>query len=165
MEGWFKAAPKLPENGKEGLAKAFPWIALIFGVLQLWAAWGLWVVYDRADRVLDLFSVYYDVGYTGMDRTMIFVGIAVLAIDAVILLMAWPKLSKRERGGWDLLYLGALLNLVYAVVSLFIDNRGVGSFIFSLIGSAIGFWLLFQVREKFGGKPAAPKAPEPPKEG
>jgi O-antigen/teichoic acid export membrane protein len=77
--------------------------------------------------------------------------------------MAVSPLMKRLRRGWDLLFLSALINLVYAVVTIFIDSRGIGSFFLSLLSSAIGFYLLFQVRSKFGGsvpaaaKPAAPK--------
>jgi len=161
--GLFKGAPALPENGKEGLVKAWPWIALIFGVLQLLAAWGLWELTRRSERLIDTLSMYYTNGSYGLssfDKTMVYVGIVVLLVDAVILLMAYPELKKRAKRGWDLLFLGALLNLGYSIVTLFIDDRGVGSFIFSLLTSAIGFYLLFQVREKYksaGGakKPAA----------
>jgi len=135
--GLFKGAPALPENGKEGLVKAWPWIALIFGVLQLLAAWGLWELTRRSERLIDTLSMYYTNGSYGLssfDKTMVYVGIVVLLVDAVI--------------------------LGYSIVTLFIDDRGVGSFIFSLLTSAIGFYLLFQVREKYksaGGakKPAA----------
>lgn len=90
-------------------------------------------------------------GPTSFDKTIIYIGVIMLAIDAVILLLAFPKLQKRQKSGWDLLFLGALINLAYGVVQMFTYQRGVGSFIGSLIGSAIAFYLLFQVREKFNG--------------
>jgi hypothetical protein len=80
--------------------------------------------------------------------------VAVLAVEAVILLLAFPKLQKRQRAGWDLLFLGALINVVYAVLQIFTYQRGVGSFIMSLIGSALGFYLLLEVKSKFSGKSA-----------
>jgi hypothetical protein len=64
--------------------------------------------------------------------------------------MAYPALVKRERRGWDLLFLGSLLNVLYSVVTIFINGRGMGSFLSGLIGSALAFYLLFQVREKYG---------------
>ncbi len=154
VSGLFKGVPPLSASAKEGLAKAWPWIALIFGIFQLLAAWGLWRL-THVSAVLEDVAVYYvgrDYGLSGMDKTVIYMGIAVLLADAVMLLMAYPHLVKRAARGWDLLFLGALLNLAYSVVSIFIDGRGFGSFIFSLLGSAIGFYLLFQVREKFTRK-------------
>ena len=160
----FKDLPQLPESSKEGLAKVWPWLALIGGVLQLLAALALWRLASWADRVTDLantLSTYYagyNVGPTSFEKTVIYLGVALLAVEAVILLMAFPKLQKRQRSGWDLLFLAGLLNLVYGVAQIFTFQRGFGSFIMSLLGSAVVFYLLFQVREKFGGKTTTPKA-------
>lgn len=153
--GLFKGVPNLPDSSKESLAKAWPWIALVFGILQVLAAWGLWGVVRLVDRTADIvntYSIYYtgnSVALSGMDKTLIYLGVLVLLVDGVLLLLAFPKLKNRSRSGWDLLFLGALLNLGYAVLSLFIRDRGIGTFIMNLIGSGIGFYLLFQVREKF----------------
>lgn len=151
----FKGLPQLPNSSKESLANVWPWLALIGGVIQLWAAWALYQLTSYANRFNDLadsLSMYYtgrSVGLTSSDKMVIYLGIVVLLVDAVILIMAFPHLQKRNKKGWDLLFLGSLLNLVYAVLQIFTYNRGFGSFIGSLIGSAIGFYLLFQVREKF----------------
>lgn len=153
--GLFKGAPSLPESSKKSLVGAWPWIALIFGVLQLLAALGLWNLVRYVERISEVgstLSLYYtgqSVGLSSFDKTVVYFAIAVLVVDAVILLKAYPELKKRTSRGWDLLFLGAFINAVYAVVSLFIDDRGVGSFIFSVIGSAIGFYLLFQVKDKY----------------
>lgn len=159
LEDMFKGLPPLPASSKETLAKVWPWLALIFGVLQLAAAWALWGLIRASDRLIDYaneFSYYTGqrLGPSSIDKTMVYLGVIVLVADAVILLMAYPALAKRQRKGWDLLFLGALLNVVYSIVAIFIDGRGVGSFIFSLLGSAVGFYLLFQVREKFSSKTA-----------
>ena len=151
LEGVYKGAPKLSASTKESLAKIWPWLALIFGVIQLFAAWGLW----HLTRVVNSVATYYGIvthtslGYSGKDKLFIYIGIIVLLVDAVILLMAYPKLVKRAKAGWDLLFLGSLLNVVYSVVNLLISGRGFGDFLFSLLGSAIGFYLLFQVKEKY----------------
>ena len=153
--GLFKGAPAMPENAKKSLVDAWPWIALVFGVLQLVAAWALWGVVRFAERLSDVtnsLSVYYtgrSAGLSSTDKMVIYLALLVLVADAVILLMAYPELKKKSKKGWDLLFLGSLVNLVYAVVSVFIHDRGVSSFIFSLIGSAVGFYLLFQVKDKY----------------
>src|SRR3989344_3418909 len=151
----FKGLPPLQDSTKEGLAKVWPWLALVGGIVQLLAAWALWNLANWASRVTDIansLSVYYggyQAGPSSFDKTVIYAGILLLVVDAVILLMAFPKLQKRLRSGWDLLFLGTLINLVYGIVQIFTYQRGVGSFIGSLIGSALAFYLLFQVREKF----------------
>lgn len=151
----FKDLPPLPDSSREGLAKVWPWLALIGGVLQLFAALALWRLASWADRVTDLansLSVYYTgytTGPTGLEKTVIYLGVVMLVVDAVILLMAFSKLRLRQRAGWNLLFLASLINLVYGVLQIFTFQRGFGSFIFSLLGSAVVFYLLFQVKDKF----------------
>ncbi len=151
----FKGAPKLSNQTKESLANFWPWLALVAGLLQLLAAYWLW----QAARVVDVFSDYVNTlsvsltgqsaGLSSMDKTVIYVGVVMLAVDALLMLMAYPELKKRTKRGWDLLFLAAVINVAYAVLQLFTYSRGFGSFLGGLIGSAIGFYLLFQVREKY----------------
>lgn len=156
----FKSAPPMPEKSKQSLVNAWPWIALVFGVIQLFAAWSLWGLTRFVERVNDAtnsLSLYYTghaAGLSSTDKLVIYLALLMLLVDGVLLLMAYPELKKRSRRGWDLLFLGSLLNLAYALVSLFIRDRGVGSFLFSLLGSAVGFYLLFQVKDKYGSKKA-----------
>lgn len=163
----FKGFPPLPKSAKEGLVTAWPWLALIFGLLQLAVAWGLYnltkVVNAYGDFANQL-SRAYGGGevYSSTDKTIIYVGIAILAVEAVIFLMAFPKLQQKAKAGWNLLFLGSLINVAYAVVTIFIDGRGIGSFIGSLVGSAIGFYLLFQVHEYYGGHKKVDGAPRAP---
>ena len=152
----FESAPKISESGRESVAKAMPVIALVFGILQLVAAYGVWRL-SRVVEALDSFaraiSVNYNQSYglSAFDKTLIYAGVLVLVADAVILLMAYDPLSKRKKKGWDLLFLGALLNVAYGVLSVFISGRGVGSLLISLVGSGLGMWLLFQIRGKYSG--------------
>jgi hypothetical protein len=165
LEGLFKDLPSLPASAKKSLVSVWPWIALVFGVIQLAVAWGLWRLMDTVQPYIDLtnqLSQYYGVtrvGYSSFDKTVIYLGIAVLVIDGIILLMAYSPLKKLQRRGWDLLFLGSVLNVLYAVVTIFIDGRGFGSFIGGLIGSAIGFYLLFQIKDAYKGKSSVAKPP------
>lgn len=157
LEGPIGSLPPLPKDARKGLAGLFPWLALIGGVLQLLAAWGLYTWASRADDPVDLVNSWAAAaGVQGVNRGLtvwVWIGALVLLADAVILLMAFPKLQKKQKAGWDLLLLGSLLNVVYGIVSLFIDGRGgAGSLIWTLLWSVVGFYFLFQVREHFGGK-------------
>lgn len=156
----YKGAPKLSDNTKETLARYWPYLALVAGIIQLLIAVSFYHVtrvvieptYNYANQIF-LASTGRALGPTGFDKTLIYIAILSLAVDAVILLMAYPKLVARSKKGWDLLFLAAVINVVYAVLSLFLYNGGVMSFIGSLIGSAFGFYLLYQVREKYSGGP------------
>lgn len=154
---FFKNMPALPKQSKEALVKAWPWIALVFGVLQLLAAY--WLVQsaravENLNQLTNALSQYYSgatVGLSAMDKSVIYLGVGILIIDGVILLMAYPHLKQRARRGWDLLFIASLINVVYAVISAFMAYRGgVGSLFFGVLSSAIGFYLLFQVREFYG---------------
>lgn len=153
----FAGFPDMSNRSRESVAKILPIIALVFGIFQLAAAY--WVfklatVVDQLDNFVRSYSALSGstVGLSGSDKTLIYVGAIVLLVDAVILLMAYNPLSARKRKGWELLFLASLLNVGYSVVSLFITGRGFGSFLAGLIGSGLGFWILFQVSGKFGGK-------------
>lgn len=165
LEGVFKDAPALPENAKKNVVAAWPWIALVFGVIQVAAAWSLWRLLDAIQPLVNLsnqLSQYYGgsvVGYSTFDKTVIYAGIALLLLDGFILLMAFSPLQKLQKRGWDLLFLGSVLNVVYSVVAVFINGRGFGSLIMGLIGSALGFYLLFQIKDSYKGKAAATKPP------
>jgi hypothetical protein len=153
LAGVFKASPPLSANARQSLVSILPALALIFGVLQLLAAAGLWSLARSVERLNTIVNIYtYHSGLSAADRFVIYLGIIALVADAVILLMAYSHLVKRAARGWDLLFLGSLINVVYSIVSLFITDRGVGSFIFSGLFSAIGFYLLFQVRSAYKGK-------------
>lgn len=165
----FRGMPAMPNESKESLVKAWPWIALILGVIQLLLARGLWNLIHRANILSDYVNGYYQaitgrkVGLSGFDKSMLYLGMIVLLVDAVIYLMAFPKLQKRQRGGWDLVFMAAVVNLVYAVLSLFLNGQGIGSFLGSLVASFVGFYLLFQVRDKYSsGSAPTPTAPTQP---
>jgi hypothetical protein len=155
---YYKNVPELPKEAKESLASAWPWLALIFGVLQVLAAWGLFGLLSATDKYFEAVSIYSEyfnqgaVGLGALDRFLIYMGIGVLLVDGLILLMAYRPLKDRARRGWDLLFLGTLINLAYGVISAFIDGRGFGSLLMSLISSAVAFYLLFQVENKFAKK-------------
>lgn len=166
LEGTFKDLPQLSDSTRETLANIWPWLALIGGIVQLWAAWILYALTSVASSYLDainslsLATTGQNIGPTGLDKTIIYLGIILLIVDAVILLMAFPLLQKRSRRGWDLLFLAALINLAYGVLQIFTYQRGFMTFVGSLIGSFIAFYLLFQIRGKFGGSKKASGSPK-----
>jgi hypothetical protein len=147
----FKSLPSLPENVKNALVKFWPWMALIFGVLQLFAVVGLWNLGHTVNTLVDIYAA---AGIAKPNNLGLFyyLGLGSLVIDAVLLLLAVAPLNAHKKSGWDLLFLGALLNLVYGVVIVFDSYYGgFGNLLGSLFGSAIAFYFLFQVRDYYTG--------------
>jgi uncharacterized membrane protein YhaH (DUF805 family) len=155
----FKGMPKLSDSVRETLVRVWPWLALIGGLAQLAAAYWLWRLSRVVSALNDLansIAAYTGtrVGPSSFDKTMIYLGVVLLLVEAVILLVAFPRLRRREKSGWNLVFLVSLLEVVYAVVSVFVDGRGIGSLVMNLIVAFVGFYLLFQVRDKFKGSAA-----------
>lgn len=151
LAGLFKSAPKIPENGRKTITKWLPWIALVFGILQLLATWSLWRAGHRVSEVLDYLNTFgVD---TGSDLSVVYwVALAFLAVSALFLLLAYPGLKAMKKAGWNWMFYGALLNLVYGVASLFFDNYyggGFGRLLGAAIGTAISLWILFQIRDNY----------------
>lgn len=156
----FKDLPALPKGAKDLLVQWWPYLALIIGVLQLFAAWSLWQLANWSNALVDYanrlgqYAPGYTAGYSATDKMIIYVGLALLVINGVLFLMAFSPLTKKLKRGWDLLFLASAINVVYAIVQVFMASRGIFSFITSLIGSAIGFYLLFQIRDRYSSSKA-----------
>lgn len=168
LDDAFKKAPQLPEDARKGLATALPWLALIGGILSLIGAWNIYRLATIADQYLS--GIYSAFGYTspivGVTATA-WVGIVVLVVQAVLLLVAFPALRSGKKSGWNMLLWADLALLVYTVVTdLFGGYVNFGGFIMYLVGTAIGLYLLFQVRPLFTGGAAHAVAAKPsePKE-
>jgi uncharacterized membrane protein HdeD (DUF308 family) len=157
MAGWFKGAPKLSDSSKETVVKILPWLALIGGILQLISAWALFAWANTANELVDYaneISRAFGVEEAVVDRwTMwLWIGLAIVVVQAIILLVAYPKLKKRDKGGWDLLFLSGLISVVYSIVSLFMEYRGGAmGLAWNLLVAAVIFYLLFAVRDKYKG--------------
>jgi hypothetical protein len=169
LAGVFKNAPALPAKSKQTLAEIWPWLALVFGILQLAAAYSLYRLGHTVNALAD-YANQFSTAFGG-DRIaprlglFYWLGLAVLVLDGVILLVAYSGLKNRsKRHGWNLIFLSALLNLAYGVLIAF-DGAfgGLSRLVGAVIGSAIAFYLLFQVRELYkdgavkAAKAAAPK--------
>jgi len=172
-----KDAPKFPEGGKKALVQWAPLLSLVVGVLTLLGAWNLWHWAHVASRSLNYVQTLCgsyalsggpDCNYLAPSRfsLWLWLGVVFLLAEGILYLAAYTGLRDHKKQGWNYLFYGALVNALYAVISLFTDYDKVGHFLGALVGSAIGFYLLFQIREYYlGKKPVAGpdhKDPTPP---
>ena len=154
----FKELPPLPEGFKKGLVRWLPIISLLVGIIMLASAWETWrwahavenlTVYTNA-----LCNTYGASCGIGSDRLTlwVWVDLLALAVVAVLYILAYSGLRTRNKQGWQYLYYAVWVGVVQAVISLFTDYNGASRFVGGLIGAAIGFYLLFQIREFYTGR-------------
>jgi len=159
MAGVYKGAPKLSQSAKKSIIGVWPVVALVLGVLQLFAAYELWHWGHQVNQVANLVNSFAQ--YTGATNLVVhlnvfyWLSLVVLVVEGVILLMAYPGLKKRVKSGWNFLFYGAILNLVYGVFSAFNNYGGAGSLVMQVIVSAIVLYFLFQIRDQYTGAKSA----------
>ena len=128
LEGLFKSLPHLPQNVTDVLVKIAPWLALIFGVLGVLAGIGA--------MGISPFALF---GGIRSGMMVFFTGLLTLA-SSVLMLLAYPKLTKRTHKGWTYLFWSEILNAVYALLTVSLG---------SVIGVLIGLYLLFEIRRYY----------------
>lgn len=157
-----KKAPQMPDGGKKFFVQWLPVITLAGAILSIIAAWLLWSAVHVTNGYVNLaneLSKAYGTGETVSTSYLTFwvwIALAFIIAEAVLYFMAYNPLKAKAKRGWDLLFYASLVSVVYSVVTLFIHGRGVGSMIGGLIGTAIGWWILFQIRPAYLAKASAP---------
>jgi hypothetical protein len=157
-----KKAPELPAGGKKWLVQYLPWISVVLGLLTLYDAWTLWHWAHYASALINyansLRAIYggppVAVNRMGLG---VWLGLAVLIGKAGCYLGAYTATGAHKKSGWDLLFYAGLLNVAYAVVILFSDYGSLSGLFGAVIGSAIGLYLLFQIRVSYLKQPAISK--------
>lgn len=132
-----KIGYQLPATAKETLVKIAPWITIIILVLSIPA-------------ILAVFGMGSFVGSMGLAFGVslgfrYYLGIAVLAVQVILMAMSISGLMKRELKGWRLVYYSSLVSVAYGIINAY----GVGSLLWSLLASAIGLYMLFQVKSYY----------------
>lgn len=146
------APVKIPPEGRKSLAGALWWIALIVGILQLWSSITLWQWGHTVDRAIDMVNYYagsslYATTHLGL---FYYLSLIAMAVTAVVALLAVPALKVMKKSGWDMLFYCVLITTALSILRL-LDGAGGGftDFLGTAIGTVIGAWLLFQVRDNF----------------
>ncbi len=125
-----KAPFQLPDSVKELLVKFGPWISLVLLVLLL-------PILLLALGLGTIFMPFGGVGYaTGFGLAAIFA-----IVQIVLLVMALPGLFARKKSAWMLLFYEQLVGLLGSLLT--------GGIVGGIIFAIIGFYFLFQLREKY----------------
>ncbi len=137
MEPLFAKFPHVPENGRKTLASIAPWLALIFGVLGVFAM-----------VTLGFFSLLFSPfillsgGGAGL---LMFVAMAVGLIGSILDLLAFGPLRSRRKKGWNYLFYGSILGAVSTILGVLLGDSSIASLLFAVVG----LWLLFEIRPQY----------------
>jgi len=132
LSGVLKGAPALPKGFKKFLVEVSPWLALIGGIMGLMGILGALSLGGWALGMVSAFG--YHVGW------QYWLNVALLAVMTYLDFKAFKLLKERKLAGWKLAWYMVVLSLVDAVVTL--NVMGV-------IGAAIGFYVLYQIKEEY----------------
>ena len=136
LQGTYKSLPALPVGVKDFIVQITPWVALILGIVSVFA-WGLLALISLLTSSLLALA-----GPTYLVKTLL---VAVIAlIEGVFMIMAFQKTKNREMAGWRLLTYVTLLGVVSSIVSL-----SIMSIVWGIIGAAIEFYFLFQIKSYY----------------
>ncbi len=132
-----KKAPQLPGNVKDIIVTLAPWftlIGLIVSIPLVLVAFGLGALVAPVSFLAGpQYGITFGVNYT--------VSMIVLAVALVLEALAVPGLFSRSVKGWRFAYWSALVSLLSNLVNF--------NFIGGLVGAIIGFYFLFQVRDRY----------------
>src|SRR3954470_7879766 len=113
-----KAPIKIPPEGRKALAGSLWWIALLAGILQLYAAIKLWQ-WGHAVDYLNRAISYYAPTYAHNLGLFYYLSLFSMAIVALFMLLAAPSLKAMKKDGWKLLFYGLLVQTACAIFQLF----------------------------------------------
>ena len=133
LEDWFKKAPALPTDFKEGVVRVAPVLVLIFGIIG--------VVFGIAGTgfLAFLTPLALLLGVNGYGGGII-AGLTLL-ITSALLLASYKGVKSRKLSGWTLLFWSVVVNIVGSVISYSLGG--------AILGFLVGFYLLFQIKSYY----------------
>lgn len=133
MEEWFGKLPPLPANAVESIFKIAPILALVFGILGV-------VLSIAGLSALSLFAPLAVVGGVAPQYSFGIIATIGWLVSSVMMLLAYPGLKAGKMSGWNMLFWSEVVMVVTAVIGISVVN---------VLGAAIGFYLLFQLKPKY----------------
>lgn len=148
---FFAKFPHIPEGGRKVIADIVPWLALIFGIIELLVLLG-------AGALTTLLAI--PALFTGNVWVITtFVTVLLGLFSAILQLLAVNPLKAKMKKGWNYIFYVLLIGVVSTIVSiigttlttsaLYAGAGIVSSLISGALGFLIGGWLLFEIRDQF----------------
>lgn len=133
---------QLPIKAKEVIVKIAPWVTLVVILLSLPAIFAVFTINSYVNSVYSSY-IMASVG------TMYYVAIAVLVVQVVVMALSIAPLMKHKRSGWLLVFYSSTISVVYSIISSFSYGFSIGTLVMGLVGAAISYYIIFQVRSYY----------------
>ena len=141
LEAWlvpfFKDVPHIPMGGKKFITMIAPWLSLVFGVLGLVGLLGG----GALGVLLSPFAAMGKGSYGIAFLITVILGI----ITAILSILSFAPLKDMKKLGWDYAFYAFIIGTISTLVTIVLTFNGIGG----LIGTAIGAYILFEVREMY----------------
>lgn len=141
FEGVFKGLPHLPKGIVDFLVSVSPWLAGLGGIFGVYGGLTALFFSQRRGAMWQYVETYSGVWSGYFTMTAVF-----SLLTGALFLMAFSPLKNRKLNGWMLLFWANILSLIQAIASMIF---GYGGLIGTLIGAAIGFYVLFEIKKSY----------------
>lgn len=145
---WYKGLPHLPKNGQKWLAVNAWWLVLIGVILSVILLASSLMLTFLASAFLTGIAGPVGAALGGIALLSVLIYLAFGIVEVVLYAMAISPLKMLKKRGWDLLFIVALVNVISFVLS-FIFTLDFLGLIREALAVAVGFYLLFEVRDYF----------------
>ena len=132
--------PPLPASIRELLVTFAPWLSLLSGLLGL-------LVFPIVTLVSVILAPLIGVSGGGLGYIFGIIHLILSIAGAVLSLMAFSGLRSRSLTGWTRMFWAGAIYVVAGLLPL-----SFGGLITTIIGAAITFYLLFQVKPYYDGR-------------
>lgn len=160
----FKDVPHLPKGLRVWLVDNAWWLTIIGVILGVF---GILATIPAMILGSAVITMYAGGAYGGTVFMSGLVSLVVLVATVIVEAKAIQPLKLKQKRGWDLLFLAALIGIAGMLLNAVVANNIVGGLLGAAIGAAISFYILFELRGHYGGTAKVVKeakvVPQPPK--
>lgn len=151
LTGWFDRLPHLPQNAQEWFAKHIWWLVAVWSVLGAIGAIGLFMALFVTREMLvryEFDAALIEQATSPIGRANMIIVLIFYVIVVALAVYAVPYLKHRQKRGWTLLFIAALITAIESVILLFI-NLSLSAFIGNMFMTFVGLYILFEMRDYF----------------
>ncbi|MFO0955019.1 MAG: hypothetical protein U0526_00535 [Candidatus Saccharibacteria bacterium] len=146
LEPYFtKQAPwQMPEEWRKNLVNWIPWINLVIGILFLPLALA-------AIGLAGFVSVALNTTGYNASPLIMFSGV-ILLVSVALLIFTFPGMKARKLSTWKIIFWADIIYFAYGIVNAIgygISGGVIMNIIWSVIGTAIGLYVLFQIKHYY----------------
>jgi len=150
---WFRPLPHFPASFKKWLGDNIWWIVLIGAIVSTISSLVLISGFITLVSIVTGVAHYAEwylnnTYYTWWSVVVALVNLAFTVVVTILMWQAVAKLKEHEARGWHLLFLIALIDAAGAII-VDVLNLSIIGLIFSLVGIAIGMYIIFEFRSEF----------------